>query len=461
VLWRTKFTDCADKRRQDVCNKFPFINKMPVFAHQPDFPADDPPTDDENDEDDNPPRVDHRIKRDKFGFIEGAITLELFQPICTSPNMAFSDFRIGEFPESFNAAVMRFSYRCEMKGQLDPSFLLCKESRVPLGNYAEQFHSTSNTDLPFSYPGALGQYMQAHARTITDKQAKLEPYLNPSQALSPKPRTLPQPYTLKQIEAEGAADFRAFATTTHDGLLQGRSYGSLVLATHIAHVKSGFYASDSVSGMAAVLEFVSETTADGYLPFYFTLLLCVGLLGPAGACVGLRWPTGAGVGLLGPTGACWGLRWPAGACVGLLGPALACVGLRWPALDCWGLRWPTGACRRLPQTRRLARTLPANTDTHRPSRRAQWLQQMVPNPPLPSLRCNFFRLLNQAREHVDNDKREYNASAAGRMRSVVGLMAWRDIYDACIIKANSSYTMHATNLTVFYEMLTRYCNPGS
>ena len=86
---------------------------------------------------------------------------------------------------------------------------------------------------------------------------------------------------------------------------------------------------------------------------------------------------------------------------------------------------------------------------------------MVPNPPLPSLRCNFFRLLNQAREHVDNDKREYNASAAGRMRSVVGLMAWRDIYDACIIKANSSYTMHATNLTVFYEMLTRYCNPGS
>ena len=76
IEWRTKFTQACDKKRQDIANTFPFMPKMPVYAHE------DP-------------------KREKFGYIEGVITLELFQPLDYSPSLKFEDFKIGEYPESF------------------------------------------------------------------------------------------------------------------------------------------------------------------------------------------------------------------------------------------------------------------------------------------------------------------------------------------------------------------------
>jgi hypothetical protein len=78
--WRTKFTSACDQKRQDVANLFPWIPKMPVYLHEePD---------------------DEIYEQDKFGFIEGVITLELFQPLDYSSTMKWDEFKIGEFPES-------------------------------------------------------------------------------------------------------------------------------------------------------------------------------------------------------------------------------------------------------------------------------------------------------------------------------------------------------------------------
>jgi hypothetical protein len=80
IDWRTKFTSACNQNRQDVANLFPWIPKMPVYLHEePD---------------------DETFEQDMFGYIEGVITLELFQPLDYSSTMKWDEFKIGEYPES-------------------------------------------------------------------------------------------------------------------------------------------------------------------------------------------------------------------------------------------------------------------------------------------------------------------------------------------------------------------------
>jgi hypothetical protein len=80
--WRTKFTSAIKLNRHEVSNTFPWVAKMPVWkeAH-------------ENAE--NP-----TVKTDKFGYIEGAITMEFYRPLDDPAGMKWSDFSTGGFPEA-------------------------------------------------------------------------------------------------------------------------------------------------------------------------------------------------------------------------------------------------------------------------------------------------------------------------------------------------------------------------
>jgi hypothetical protein len=129
---------------------------------------------------------------------------------------------------------MRFQYRCEMS-TCDPSFLLSKKSARPLENYATDFHGGVSADLPFSYPGALEEFYQGHLKHQNDKQK----------------------------EAGLSTSMKDFVEKTHSAQLQGHSFGSLALATHVSYMKSGYYASDTIKGMSDILEYLSETTIEG------------------------------------------------------------------------------------------------------------------------------------------------------------------------------------------------------
>ena len=199
---------------------------------------------------------------------------------------------------------MRFQYKCQMS-TCDPSFLLNKSSCKPHENYATDFHGTNATDLPFSYPGSLEEFYTGHLKHCEDKAR----------------------------ESDTAGTMFDLADTTREALIQGHSFGSLALATHISHVKSGYFASDTVKGLAEILEYLSETSKDG---------------------------------------------------------------------------------------------------------------------------CNFHRLLRSAREEYIADVAEFSKTPAGKMQDAVGLQYWRMIHGHNMLIANRSYTMHACNLNVFEEMLTRY-----
>jgi hypothetical protein len=144
IEWRKKFTSACDLKRQDVANLFPWIPKMPVYHERVDAGG--------------------YLYRDFFGYIEGVITMELFQPLDVSPVMKWEDFVLGEYPESVKAACMRFAYKCEMSSQSDPCFLLDKHSRKPLENYVGELHGSASTALPFSCPQALQQYLQVESQ---------------------------------------------------------------------------------------------------------------------------------------------------------------------------------------------------------------------------------------------------------------------------------------------------------
>jgi hypothetical protein len=202
---------------------------------------------------------------------------------------------------------MRFAYKCDMSSGSDPCFLLEKNSRKPLENYVNEIHGSVSTDPPFSFPQALEEYMNAHLKHQDDRQ----------------------------IEAQSAPNLYSLAEVTRVTLNQGLCYGSLVLATHIARMKSGYYASDTIMGMTEVLEYLMETTTEG---------------------------------------------------------------------------------------------------------------------------CNFYRLLQEARKEYENDIAIVSKTAAGKKRDVTGLGYWRKIHGHNLLLANKYYTMHACNLNVFEEMLTR-CYP--
>ena len=59
IEWRTRFTAACDQKRQNVASKFPFMPKLPVYREAEAGAKQEP--------------------REKFGFVEGVITLELFQ----------------------------------------------------------------------------------------------------------------------------------------------------------------------------------------------------------------------------------------------------------------------------------------------------------------------------------------------------------------------------------------------
>jgi hypothetical protein len=217
IEWRTKFTNVCNLKRQDAANLFPWIPKMSVFKKN-DFLPDG-----------------QTLAPKTFGYIEGAITMELFQPLDDSPTMKFEDFKMGEYPESVKAAMMRFAYKCDMSSQSDPCFLLEKSCRKPLENYVNELHAGISLILPFSFPGALRQFLQAHEKHHVDKA----------------------------IEARKATNRHLFASITADSLNQGLCYGSLVLSTHISRMRSNYYRSDTIDGMQEILDFIMETTADG------------------------------------------------------------------------------------------------------------------------------------------------------------------------------------------------------
>ena len=202
---------------------------------------------------------------------------------------------------------MRWAYKCQM-ATCDPSFLLNKNSRKPHENYATDFHGVVPTDLPFSYPGALEEFYQGHIKHQADKEN----------------------------DARAAGNLFDFARITSDGQAQGLSFGSLGLATHISHIKSGYYASDTIKGVAPIVEWLSETSVDG---------------------------------------------------------------------------------------------------------------------------CNLFRLLRDACLEYETSQKDFSVTPAGLLRNVTGLQYWRDIHGHTIRDANRSYTMHACNLDVFEEMLTRSYTP--
>jgi hypothetical protein len=133
------------------------------------------------------------------------------------------------------ASLMRFSYKCDMHGQMDPSFLLDRHSRMPVHNYTREFHGTGTTDLPFSHPGSLDQFYQSHMRHQHDKQQ----------------------------EALKANNVWEFTVATRTGQRQAAMHGSLVLATHLARVKSGYYRSDNIKGVDTIIDFMSESDSDG------------------------------------------------------------------------------------------------------------------------------------------------------------------------------------------------------
>ena len=82
IEWRSKFTDACTKKRQDCANRFPFMPKMPVYRHVGPLGGvrRGSDSDMENDEGTPPPPAQQdRDPRDKYGYIEGVVTLELFQ----------------------------------------------------------------------------------------------------------------------------------------------------------------------------------------------------------------------------------------------------------------------------------------------------------------------------------------------------------------------------------------------
>ena len=101
IAWRTRFTAACDAKRQDVANAFPFMPKMPVYRHveplggsasQPRARErrDNSDMEDDSEEDEMMEEVgegsveghaEQNDPRDKFGYVEGVVTLELFQVI--------------------------------------------------------------------------------------------------------------------------------------------------------------------------------------------------------------------------------------------------------------------------------------------------------------------------------------------------------------------------------------------
>ena len=106
IAWRTRFTAACDAKRQDVANAFPFMPKMPVYRHVEPLGGsasqsrarpsrarerrDDSDMEDGSEEDEMMEEVgegsveghaEQNDPRDKFGYVEGVVTLELFQVI--------------------------------------------------------------------------------------------------------------------------------------------------------------------------------------------------------------------------------------------------------------------------------------------------------------------------------------------------------------------------------------------
>ena len=130
---------------------------------------------------------------------------------------------------------MRFSHKCDVDAQADASFLLDKNSRAPLENYARELHCMNSTELPFSHPGALSQFQDSHVKHQVDKQKELL----------------------------AAVNLRQFAKITSATMKQGRAFGATVLATHLARSKSGYYTSDTVKGIETIITYLSESTMSG------------------------------------------------------------------------------------------------------------------------------------------------------------------------------------------------------
>jgi hypothetical protein len=75
--WRTKFTSAINLKRQEISNTFPWVAKIPVWKETEDNAG---------------------VKTDKFGYIEGAITMEFYRPLEDPAGMKFADFSTGGFP---------------------------------------------------------------------------------------------------------------------------------------------------------------------------------------------------------------------------------------------------------------------------------------------------------------------------------------------------------------------------
>ncbi|KAJ1468616.1 hypothetical protein T484DRAFT_3629631 [Baffinella frigidus] len=220
VAWRTRLASALLDGRQDVCSAFPFIPRVAVWdSHEEDERMDG----------------DEHLRTDKIGYIEGVFMMEFTSPLDDPPLMRWADFQVGAFPESVQAAIMRFVHRCDMDGQTDPSFLLDKNSRKPLENFFSEFHDPKNASLNFAHPKALKSFISTRERQQSDKN----------------------------LEGSRANSLFELADITRSGQLQAFTYGSLVLATHIAHIKSGYYMSDTVKGMEAIVTYLKETNQDG------------------------------------------------------------------------------------------------------------------------------------------------------------------------------------------------------
>ncbi|KAJ1466780.1 hypothetical protein T484DRAFT_1860663, partial [Baffinella frigidus] len=295
VLWRTRMASAILGGRQDVCNVFPWIPRMAVW--------------DDHREDDYV-HGDSQCRTDKIGYIEGVIMIEFTSPLDDPPLMRWADFHVGAFPESVQAAIMRFVHKCDMDGQTDPSFLLDKHSRKPLENFFSEFHDPKNASLNFAHPKVLKSFIKSRERQQSDKE----------------------------IECTKSNSIWELADTTRSGQVQAFTYGSLVLATHIAHIKSGFYVSDTVKGMEQIVTFLKETNLEG---------------------------------------------------------------------------------------------------------------------------CKLHRLLKSASEAYEEDIRAAISQVSnvqkGSYRDVTGVQYWRNIHSTNMLHANRYYTMHATNLNVFQELITSAC----
>jgi hypothetical protein len=128
---------------------------------------------------------------------------------------------------------MRFAYKCDMTG--DPSFLLDRNSRLPVHNYTREFHGAAGMDLPFSHPGSLDQYYQSHQTHLKNKQQ----------------------------EVQRANNLFELTDITHAVQRQAAKNGSLGLATFMARVKAGYFRSDVVKGVNLIVDFMSESASDG------------------------------------------------------------------------------------------------------------------------------------------------------------------------------------------------------